>query len=208
MVVRVEEHDAILKRYLYLMSTINKFLILTLLISSALNFYGCQMEEKDESEVKITHKIVIVEPGYEGFLYKPNSIGIDTTKAFNKGPHKILLDEEMYQYSICQQILMVENNVEINSGRTLHASIKLHYSVKRGKASRVHYVFGPDYTGYIEGEFISVCEPLLKEVDFPETDFEKVEKLENEILRKFVRHMSTSGFSIKYLAVEKIEVLK
>ncbi len=190
------------------MNTINRFLILSLLISSVFNFFGCQTEANDETDTDSKHKVVIVEPGNEGFLFKPNSIGIDTTVAFNEGPHKIPLDEEMIQYSIRQQILMVESTIEFNSDTTLCISATVHHSITRGKASSVHFTYGPNYEYYIKDEFIKVCESILKEMRWTEILSGKGEKLENKIYRKFADYMSTSGISINYFELEKIEILE
>jgi hypothetical protein len=189
------------------MSTINRFLILILLIISSGNFSGCQMETNVESDDQSTHQTIIIEPGNEGFLYKPNSIGIDTTIAYNEGAHEIPLDEEMIQYSIRQQTLTFESDFEFNNDTVLHITAKLYHRIERGKASVVHFNYGPYYADFIKEQFIIVYEPIMMATGWTEVDSEKGEELENNIYEKFAAQMSTSGISIDYLELGGIDVL-
>ena len=83
-----------------------------------------------------------VDPGEEGFIYRPYGGGVDTEVSYNEGTQFIAPWNEMITYSVLQQSQTYKSTVMDKNGTDITVEIAVNYSIQKGKAAKLHLQWG------------------------------------------------------------------
>ena len=105
-----------------------------------------------------------VEPGEEGFIYRPYTGGIDKTISYSEGTYLIAPWNEMITYNTLQHSKQYSSVMERN-GMEIGIDIIVNFNPTKGKCSELHLKHGINYeTTYLDAKVKGLLETLLEDL--------------------------------------------
>jgi regulator of protease activity HflC (stomatin/prohibitin superfamily) len=86
-----------------------------------------------------------INPGEEGFIYRPYDDGVDTSHIYKEGTMMIAPWNEMITYNIRQQSRNYESNVMDKNGTDIGIIVSANFHVEQGQSAKLHLKHGPGY---------------------------------------------------------------
>tara|TARA_R110002072_G_scaffold282761_2_gene445930 strand:+ start:28074 stop:28946 length:873 start_codon:yes stop_codon:yes gene_type:complete len=142
-----------------------------------------------------------VEPGEEGFIYRPYGGGVDTEVSYNEGTQFIAPWNEMITYNVLQQSKTYQSTVMDKNGTDITVEIAVNYSVQRSKSAKLHLQWGKGYITFIDDKAQGAIKDVIGKYNYEEVYSTKRNALEGEIVEKL-----TEEFGKNYLVLEYIEI--
>jgi regulator of protease activity HflC (stomatin/prohibitin superfamily) len=97
-----------------------------------------------------------IEPGEEGFMFRPWSSGVDTSMTYKEGTQVVAMWNDMIIYNVLQQSSDYNSSVMEKNGMEIGVDITINFNPMRGKTHSLHLKHGIDY---------NFCE--IADVDLP-----------------------------------------
>ena len=143
-----------------------------------------------------------VNPGQEGFIYRPYSGGIDTTHVYQEGTTMIAPWNEMITYNIRQQSRNYESQVMDKNGTDIGMFVAVNYHVEQGKSSKLHLKHGPGYAeSFIDKKVKGAIKDVIGRYTYIEVYSTKREALEQEI-----EHILIQDFAGNFIVLDFVEI--
>lgn len=143
-----------------------------------------------------------VDPGQEGFMYRPYSGGVDTTHVYTEGTTMIAPWNEMIVYNIRQQTRNFSSQVMDKNGTDLGVVVAVNYHTVAGKTANLHLKHGPGYAeSFIDQKVRGAIKDVIGRYTYIEAYSTKRESLEQEI-----EHILMSDFAGNYVALDFVEI--
>jgi len=177
------------------------------LFSCSILIYACDSESSASFQADSEMQTVVVEPGHEGFIFRPNSTGVETDVPYREGSYEIALDEEMLQYSIMQDTADLDKDFHFENGTSFNIKARVFYHVSKGRASVVHLKFGRNFEIAINDWLEDSCKDQLSKFDLTVINLNTIGRLEPKIAEHLRDIASIEGFSIEYVEIENLESL-
>lgn len=88
---------------------------------------------------------ITVEPGEEGFIYRPWSGGMDTSQVYTNGAHIIWPWDKMIIYDMREQSKDYNSEVLDKNGLPVKISAAVNYKIMTGQSLKIHLEYGVNY---------------------------------------------------------------
>lgn len=143
-----------------------------------------------------------VEPGEQGFIYRPYSGGIDYNEtAVDEGTYFIAPWNEMITYSIRQETAKYNSTVMDINGTNIEVDIAVRYSVTKGKPARLHKQHGRNYIEFIDDKSKGAIKDVIGRYTYEQVYSSKREALEGEI-----EELLKDDFNKNFLTLAYVEI--
>jgi len=143
-----------------------------------------------------------VDPGEEGFIYRPYAGGVDTTNTYKEGTKFIAPWNEMITYNILVQSRNYESQVMDKNGTDIGVVISVNYHAIKGKTPRLHLTHG---TGYAESFIDKKAKGAIKDVIGRYT-YVEVYSTKREVLEQEIESILEQDFKGNYVSLDFVEI--
>jgi len=143
-----------------------------------------------------------VDPGEEGFIYRPYGGGVDNEISYHEGTQFIAPWNEMITYNVLVQSSSYESQVMDKNGTDIGVVIAVNYHAIKGKTSLLHLKHG---TGYAESFIDKKAKGAIKDVIGRYTYVEAY-STKREILEGEIESILEQDFNANYVALDFVEI--
>lgn len=143
-----------------------------------------------------------VEPGEEGFIYKPYGGGVDTTKHYSEGTYLIAPWNDIITYNVRQQSRSYESQVMDINGTEIGLVVAVNYHAEKGKTSKLHLLHGE---GFAESFVDKKVKGAIKDVVGRYT-YEEVYSSKREALEVEIETILENDFIGNYIYLDFVEI--
>ncbi len=147
-----------------------------------------------------------VEPGEEGFIYRPYGGGVDTEKSYVEGTQFIAPWNEMITYNVLQQSQTYRSTVMDKNGTDITVEIAVNYSVQRGKSSQLHLQWGKGYITFIDDKSQGAIKDVIGKYTYEEVYSTKRNALEGEIVEKLRKEFTDNHLVLEYIEIKDVDL--
>lgn len=143
-----------------------------------------------------------VEPGEQGFVYRPYGGGIDPNEAtFDEGTYFIAPWNEMITYSIRQKTAKYNSTVMDINGTNIEVDIAVRYAVKKGSAANLHTEHGRNFLDFVDDKSKGAIKDVIGRYTYEQVYSSKREALEGEI-----EDLLRDDFTKNYISLAYVEI--
>lgn len=142
-----------------------------------------------------------VEPGEEGFIYRPYAGGVDTAYVYPEGTYFVAPWNEMITYSILRESKNYKSTVMDKNGTDITVNIAVNFAVQEEKSSKLHLTFGKKYISFIDDKAQGAIKDVIGRYTYEEVYSTKRESLEGEI-----ESILKGDFENNYLSLHYVEI--
>jgi regulator of protease activity HflC (stomatin/prohibitin superfamily) len=142
-----------------------------------------------------------VDPGNEGFIYKPYGGGIAKELTYEEGTYFIAPWNKMITYNTRQESRQYESKVMDKNGTDITLSISVNFSAIKGSTPYLHLKHGPGYISFIDDKVKGAIKDVIGRYTYEEVYSTKREALEGEI-----EDILTEDFNDNYIKLNYVEI--
>lgn len=143
-----------------------------------------------------------VDPGEEGFIYRPYGKGVETDISYNEGTQFIAPWNEIITYNVLVQSRNYDSQVMDKNGTDIGVVIAVNYHAIKGKTALLHLKHGK---GYAESFIDKKAKGAIKDVIGRYTYVEAY-STKREILEQEIEAILMSDFDSNYVALDFVEI--
>lgn len=143
-----------------------------------------------------------VDPGEEGFIYRPYGGGVDTTISYNEGTQFIAPWNQMITYNTLVQSRTYNSQVMDKNGTDIGVDVAVNYHAIKSKTSALHLKHG---IGYPETFIDKKAKGSIKDVIGRYTYVEAY-STKREILEQEIESILEADFDGNYIALDFVEI--
>ena len=147
-----------------------------------------------------------VEPGEEGFVYKPYGGGVDQKMSYSEGTQFIAPWNEMITYNMLQQTQKYKSTVMDKNGTDITVEIAVNYSVQKGKASKLHLKWGKNYNTFIDDKSQGAIKDVIGKYTYEEVYSTKRNVLEGEIMNLLAKEFEKNYLNLSYVEIKDVDL--
>ncbi len=149
---------------------------------------------------------VDVEPGQEGFAYRPYSGGVDIESSYTEGTYFIPPWNEVITYNILQQSKSYNSTVMDVNGTDISVEVAVNFSVKKGSASKLHLKHGVGYKQFIDDKVKGAIKDVVGRYTYQEVYSTKREALEGEIEEILIEDFKGNYIVFHYVEIADVNL--
>jgi prohibitin 1 len=143
-----------------------------------------------------------VDPGEEGFIYRPYNDGVSTDVAYNEGTQFIAPWNEMITYNVLVQSRSYESQVMDKNGTDIGVVIAVNYHAIKGQTALLHLKHG---NGYAESFIDKKAKGAIKDVVGRYTYVEAY-STKREILEQEIETILNQDFEENHISLDFVEI--
>ncbi|MDG1658194.1 MAG: prohibitin family protein [Crocinitomicaceae bacterium] len=147
-----------------------------------------------------------VEPGEEGFIYRPYGGGVDKTQTFTEGTYFVAPWNEMITYSTLQQSKTYTSTVMDKNGTDITVEVAVNYSVQKGKSAGLHLDVGKDYIIIIDDKSQGAIKDVIGKYTYEEVYSTKRTVLEGEMIKKLKDELKQNFINLEYVKIKDVDL--
>lgn len=147
-----------------------------------------------------------VEPGEEGFIYRPYGNGVDTQVTYNEGTQFIAPWNEMITYNVLQQSETYQSTVMDKNGTDITVEIAVNYSVERGESAKLHLQWGKNYITFVDDKSQGAIKDVIGKFTYEEVYSTKRNLLEGEIVEILTKEFSKNFLTLEYIEIKDVDL--
>jgi len=147
-----------------------------------------------------------VEPGEEGFIYRPYNGGVDINESYNEGTQFIAPWNEMITYNMLQQSESYKSTVMDKNGTDITVEVAINYSVKKGSAAKLHLDVGKNYITIINDKSQGAIKNIVGKYTYEEVYSTKRNVLEGEIDRELKIEFAKNYINLEYVEIKDVDL--
>ena len=147
-----------------------------------------------------------VEPGEEGFIYRPYGGGVDKTQTFTEGTYFVAPWNEMITYSTLQQSKTYTSTVMDKNGTDITVEVAVNYSVQKGKSAKLHLDVGKDYIIIIDDKSQGAIKDVIGKYTYEEVYSTKRTVLEGEMIKKLKDELKQNFINLEYVKIKDVDL--
>ncbi len=147
-----------------------------------------------------------VEPGEEGFIYRPYGGGVDTEVSYNEGTQFIAPWNEMITYNVLQQTQKYKSTVMDKNGTDITVEIAVNYSVQKGNAGKLHLKWGKGYITFIDDKSQGAIKDVIGKYTYEEVYSTKRNVLEGEIVKILTEEFKKNYLNLAYVEIKDVDL--
>ncbi len=142
-----------------------------------------------------------INPGEEGFVYRPYGGGVEKEKTYGEGTILIAPWNEMITYNTRQQSKNYTSEVMDINGTDINVEVAVNYSATGGKIAGLHLKHGPDYISFIDDKAKGAIKDVIGRYTYEQVYSSKREALEGEIEK-----ILQGDFKGNYITLHYVEI--
>jgi regulator of protease activity HflC (stomatin/prohibitin superfamily) len=147
-----------------------------------------------------------VEPGEEGFIYRPYGGGVDKSMSYSEGSYFIAPWNEMITYSVLQQSKTYKSTVMDKNGTDITVEVAINYSVMKTKASKLHLDVGENYIQIIDDKSQGAIKDVIGKYTYEEVYSTKRNALEGEMTSKLKESLAINFLKLEYVEIKDVDL--
>ena len=148
-----------------------------------------------------------VDPGEEGFVYRPYTGGIDTNKVYNEGTYFILPWNNIITYNILQQSRNYSSKVMEKNGMEIGIDVTINYNPMKGNTSKLHLMHNKGYeTSFIDAKVKGVIKDVIGRYTYEEIYSTKREALETEMDNMFEAEFPDNYITYNFCEIADVDL--
>lgn len=144
---------------------------------------------------------VDVDPGEEGFAYRPYGGGVDTEASYTEGTYFVAPWNDVITYSILQQSKNYNSTVMDLNGTDITVNVSVNFAVQKGNSAKLHLKHGKGYVQFIDDKVKGSIKDVVGRYTYQEVYSSKREALEGEI-----EEILRKDFEGNYIILHYIEI--
>lgn len=122
-----------------------------------------------------------VEPGEQGFIYRPYGGGVDKATIYDEGTIFVAPWNEMITYNIRQESKSYVSEVMDINGTDITVNVAVNYAAMKGNTAKLHLKHGPGYISFIDDKAKGAIKDVIGRYTYEQVYSSKREALEGEI---------------------------
>jgi len=142
-----------------------------------------------------------INPGEEGFVYRPYGGGVEKEKTYGEGTILIAPWNEMITYNTRQQSKSYTSEVMDINGTDINVKIAVNYSAAGGKIANLHLKHGPEFITFIDDKAQGAIKDVIGRYTYEQVYSSKREALEGEI-----ESILQNDFKGNYITLHYVEI--
>ena len=142
-----------------------------------------------------------VEPGEQGFIYRPYGGGVDQEHTYDEGTIFIAPWNEMITYNVRQQSKSYTSQVMDLNGTDIGLEVAVNFSVMKGQSAKLHLMHGEGYISFIDDKVKGAIKDVVGRYTYQEVYSSKREALEGSI-----EEILTADFQGNYIVLHYVEI--
>ena len=147
-----------------------------------------------------------VEPGEEGFIYRPYGGGVDTGVTYNEGTRLVAPWNEMITYNMLQQTKKYRSTVMDKNGTDITVEIAVNYSVQKSKSAKLHLKWGKNYITFIDDKSQGAIKDVIGKYTYEEVYSTKRNLLEGEIVGLLQDEFRKNYLDLAYVEIKDVDL--
>ena len=147
-----------------------------------------------------------VDPGEEGFIYRPYGNGVDMEVTYNEGTIFIAPWNEMITYSVLQQSKTYTSTVMDKNGTDITVEVAVNYSVQKGKSAQLHLDVGQNYIVIIDDKAQGAIKDVIGKYTYEEVYSTKRTVLEVEMAEKLDLMLGENFLNLEYVKIKDVDL--
>ena len=149
---------------------------------------------------------VDVDPGQEGFAYRPYNGGVDSKQAYTEGTYFIAPWNEIITYNILQQSKSYKSTVMDVNGTDISVEVAVNFSVEKGKTAKLHLKHGTGYKQFIDDKVKGAIKDVVGRYTYQEVYSTKREALEGEIEEILIEDFKGNYIVFHYVEIADVNL--
>ncbi len=146
-----------------------------------------------------------VEPGEEGFIYRPYGGGVDTlTKP--EGTYFVAPWNNMITYNILKESKSYKSTVMDKNGTDITVNIAVNFAVTKGQSPKLHLTFGKNYISFIDDKAQGAIKDVIGRYTYEEVYSTKRESLEGEIENILKDDFNKNFLTLNYVEIADVDL--
>jgi regulator of protease activity HflC (stomatin/prohibitin superfamily) len=147
-----------------------------------------------------------VDPGEEGFAYRPYSGGVDIESSYTEGTYFIPPWNDIITYNILQQSKSYESTVMDVNGTDISVEVAVNFSVEKGNAAKLHLRHGVGYIQFIDDKVKGAIKDVVGRYTYQEVYSSKREALEGEIEEILIADFKGNFIVFHYVEIADVNL--
>lgn len=148
-----------------------------------------------------------VEPGEQGFVYRPYGEGIDFDEdSKDEGTYFIAPWNELITYSVRQETSKYVSEVMDINGTNIEVDIAVRYSLRKGKLPELHKQHGRNYIEFINDKSKGAIKDVMGRYTYEQIYSSKREVLEGEIEDLLQKDFSENFITLAYVEIADVNL--
>jgi len=148
-----------------------------------------------------------VNPGEEGFIYRPYTGGIDQTNVYTEGTVFIAPWNEMITYNILQQSRNYSSKVMEKNGMEIGIDVTINYNPMQNNTAKLHLKHGKAFeSSFIDAKVRGVIKDVIGRYTYEEIYSTKREALETEMDTIFQSEFPANFISYNFFEIADVNL--
>lgn len=147
-----------------------------------------------------------VNPGEEGFIYRPYGGGVDTEVTYNEGTQFIAPWNQMITYNILQQSQTYKSTVMDKNGTNITVEVAVNYRVQKGKSATLHLEVGEGYITIIDDKSQGAIKKVIGNYNYEEVYSTKRDVLEAEMIEILKIEFAKNNIELMYVEIKDVDL--
>ncbi|MGB0915418.1 MAG: prohibitin family protein [Crocinitomicaceae bacterium] len=147
-----------------------------------------------------------VNPGEEGFIYRPYGGGVDKEVTYNEGTIFIAPWNEMITYNTRQQSKNYTSEVMDINGTDINVKVAVNYAATGGKTAELHLKHGPEYISFIDDKAKGAIKDVIGRYTYEQVYSSKREALEGEIESILQKDFKGNFITLHYVEIADVNL--
>jgi prohibitin 1 len=149
---------------------------------------------------------VDVEPGEEGFAYRPYGGGVDTTLTYSEGTYFVAPWNDIVTYNILQESKSYTSQVMDINGTDIGMEVAVNFSVQKGKSPKLHLTHGTGYISFVNDKVRGAIKDVVGRYTYLEVYSTKREALEGEIENILINDFNENYVILHYVEIADVDL--
>jgi prohibitin 1 len=147
-----------------------------------------------------------VEPGEQGFIYRPYGGGVDQEITYDDGTFFIAPWNEMITYNTRQQTENYISEVMDINGTDITVEVSVNYSAAQGKIAALHLKHGPGFISFINDKAKGSIKDVIGRYTYEQVYSSKREALEGEIEAILQKDFEGNFITLHYVEIADVNL--
>lgn len=149
---------------------------------------------------------VDVDPGQEGFAYRPYSGGVDIESSYTEGTYFVAPWNDVITYNVLQESKSYQSTVMDVNGTDISVEVAVNFAVKKGNASKLHLKHGIGYKQFIDDKVKGAIKDVVGRYTYQEVYSTKREALEGEIEEILIEDFKGNYIVFHYVEIADVNL--
>ena len=136
-----------------------------------------------------------IEPGQEGFMFRPWGSGIDTSMIYKEGTQVVALWNDMLVYNTLQQSTNYTSTLLDKNGMDIGLDVTVNFNPMKGKSASLHLTHGVEYKkSFVDPQVKGAIREVIGRYTY-----EEIYSTKRSILEKEIEEILTEEFHKNFI---------